>query len=215
MVKFRRRAGRAGFIELVLPRACAGCGAPGQLLCRNCRMILAQPPRRITPRADVLAPVYSCGGYGGPHREVILEMKERNNRAIRPHIAAVLRAALETLQARGEFSHRLVLVPAPTRARSARLRGGDPITQLCTASGFPTWQAVRLAPAMPDQSGLNRDDRLHNVRGNIQLVRPVPRGAEVVVVDDVITTGATLAATVDMLTFDGADVAGCVVLAAA
>ncbi|MDK8846304.1 phosphoribosyltransferase family protein [Corynebacterium sp. MSK297] len=215
MVKFRRRAGRAGFIELVLPRACAGCGAPGQLLCRNCRMILAQPPRRITPRADVLAPVYSCGGYGGPHREVILEMKERNNRAIRPHIAAVLRAALETLQARGEFSHRLVLVPAPTRARSARLRGGDPITQLCTASGFPTWQAVRLAPAMPDQSGLNRDDRLHNVRGNIQLVRPVPRGAEVVVVDDVIATGATLAATVDMLTFDGADVAGCVVLAAA
>ena len=215
MSEFRRCAGRAGFIELVLPRACAGCGAPGQLLCRNCRMILAQPPRRITPRADVLAPVYSCGGYGGPHREVILEMKERNNRAIRPHIAAVLREALETLQARGEFSHRLVLVPAPTRARSARLRGGDPITQLCTASGFPTWQAVRLAPAMPDQSGLNCDDRLHNVRGNIQLVRSVPRGAEVVVVDDVITTGATLAATVDMLTFDGADVAGCVVLAAA
>ena len=215
MSKFRRRAGRAGFIELVLPRACAGCGAPGQLLCRNCRVVLAQPPRRITPRADVLAPVYSCGGYGGPHREVILEMKERNNRAIRPHIAAVLQAALETLQARGEFSHRVVLVPAPTRARSARLRGGDPMTQLCLGSGFPVIEAVCLASSMPDQSGLNRDDRLHNVRGNVQLVRPVPRGAEVVVVDDVITTGATLAATVDTLTFAGADVAGCVVLAAA
>lgn len=215
MSNFRRHADRAGFVELVLPRSCAGCGAPGQLLCRNCRVVLAQPPRRITPRADVLAPVYSCGGYGGPHREVILEMKERNNRAIRPHIAAVLRAAVETLQARGEFSHRLTLVPAPTRTHSARLRGGDPITQLCTASGFPTRQAVRLASSMPDQSGLNRDDRLHNVRGNVQLVRSVPRGAEVVIVDDVITTGATLAATVDTLTYAGADVAGCVVLAAA
>lgn len=215
MSKFRRRAGGAGFIELVLPRRCAGCGKVGERLCRQCRKLLAQPPRRIAPKADVLAPVYACGGYGGPHREVILEMKERNNRAIRPYIAAVLRAAVETLQARGEFSHRLTLVPAPTRARSARLRGGDPITQLCTASGFPTWQAVRLASAMPDQSGLNRDDRLHNVRGNVQLVRSVPRGAEVVVVDDVITTGATLAATVDTLTYAGADVAGCVVLAAA
>lgn len=215
MSKFRRSAGRAGFIELVLPRRCAGCGKVGERLCRQCRKLLAQPPRRIAPKADVLAPVYACGAYGGPHREVILEMKERNNRAIRPYIAAVLRAAVETLQARGEFSHRLTLVPAPTRARSARLRGGDPITQLCTASGFPTWQAVRLASAMPDQSGLNRDDRLHNVRGNVQLVRSVPRGAEVVVVDDVITTGATLAATVDTLTYAGADVAGCVVLAAA
>ncbi|UQV58710.1 ComF family protein [Corynebacterium pseudodiphtheriticum] len=215
MSKFRRSAGRAGFIELVLPRRCAGCGKVGERLCRQCRKLLAQPPRRIAPKADVLAPVYACGAYGGPHREVILEMKERNNRAIRPYIAAVLRAAVETLQVRGEFSHRLTLVPAPTRARSARLRGGDPITQLCTASGFPTWQAVRLASAMPDQSGLNRDDRLHNVRGNVQLVRSVPRGAEVVVVDDVITTGATLAATVDTLTYAGADVAGCVVLAAA
>ena len=56
MSKFRRRAGRAGFIELVLPRACAGCGVPGQLLCRQCRTLLAQPPRRIAPKADVLAP---------------------------------------------------------------------------------------------------------------------------------------------------------------
>lgn len=214
MSKFRRRAGRAGFIELVLPHACAGCGAPSQLLCWNCRMVLAQPPRRIAPKADVLAPVYACGGYGGPHREVILEMKERNNRAIRPYIAAVVRAAVETLQARGEFSHRVVLVPAPTRARSARLRGGDPMTQLCLGSGFPVIEAVRLAPAMPDQSALNRDDRLYNVRGNVQLLRELPPGVEVVVIDDVLTTGATLAATVDTLVYAGADVAGCVVLAA-
>lgn len=215
MSKFRRRAGGAGFTELVLPRRCAGCGKVGERLCRQCRKLLAQPPRRIAPKADVLAPVYACAGYGGPHREVILEMKERNNRAIRPYIAAVVRAAVETLQARGEFSHRVVLVPAPTRARSARLRGGDPMTQLCLGSGFPVIEAVCLASSMPDQSGLNRDDRLHNVRGNVQLVRSVPRGAEVVVVDDVITTGATLAATVDTLTYAGADVAGCVVLAAA
>lgn len=214
MSKFRRRAGRAGFIELVLPHACAGCGAPSQLLCWNCRMVLAQPPRRIAPKADVLAPVYACGGYGGPHREVILEMKERNNRAIRPYIAAVVRAAVETLQARGEFSHRVVLVPAPTRARSARLRGGDPMTQLCLGSGVPVIEAVRLAPAMPDQSALNRDDRLYNVRGNVQLLRELPPGVEVVVIDDVLTTGATLAATVDTLVYAGADVAGCVVLAA-
>ena len=211
MSKFRRNEGhstrglvvRTGFVELVLPRRCAGCGKAGERLCRQCRKLLAQPPRRIAPKA------------GGPHREVILEMKERNNRAIRPYIAAVVRAAVETLQARGEFSHRVVLVPAPTRARSARLRGGDPMTQLCLGSGFPVIEAVRLAPAMPDQSALNRDDRLHNVRGNVQLLRELPPGVEIVVIDDVLTTGATLAATVDTLIYAGADVAGCVVLAAA
>lgn len=223
MSKFRRNEEhstrglvvRTGFVELVLPRRCAGCGKAGERLCRQCRKLLAQPPRRIAPKAGVLAPVYACGGYGGPHREVILEMKERNNRAIRPYIAAVVRAAVETLQARGEFSHRVVLVPAPTRARSARLRGGDPMTQLCLGSGFPVIEAVRLAPAMPDQSALNRDDRLHNVRGNVQLLRELPPGVEIVVIDDVLTTGATLAATVDTLIYAGAAVAGCVVLAAA
>ena len=202
-----------GIGELLLPRRCAGCAEPGHLLCPVCWLALASPPFRHTPAAATHAPVFALGPYADPHRSVILAMKEHNNLAVRRHIGAVVDAALTYLEARGEIPPGTHLVPAPTRPRAARARGGDPVEALCRATGRPTHGVLTLADRTRDQGSLDESARRRNLQGMVSIAA-VP-AQRVVVVDDVVTTGATLQASVEKLLAHGGDVAACLVIAAA
>nr|VDG62543.1 DNA utilization protein GntX [Streptococcus thermophilus] len=201
------------FGELILPRRCAGCGGHGHLLCPVCRHQLASPPFRHSPNMTAHVPVYALGPYADPHRGVVLAMKEHNNVAVRRHVGAVIAAALDYLEARGDIPAGIHLVPAPTRPRSARARGGDPVTAICAASGRPTHAVLALPDRLADQAGLDESGRRRNLQGNV-ILTGVPR-QPVVVVDDVVTTGATLQSSVEKLMASGASVAACLVLCAA
>ncbi|AGF71758.1 hypothetical protein A605_03735 [Corynebacterium halotolerans YIM 70093 = DSM 44683] len=156
-------------------------------------------------------PVHALGPYAETHRSVIIAMKERGNLAVRRPLGAVLAAAVAHLQARGELPADLRLVPAPTRPRSARLRGGDHVTDLCRASGLPVVPALRHRRDVADQVGLDAASRRRNLAGRVELIaRPA---APVLLVDDVVTTGSTLAASVETLVAAGGNVAGALVLA--
>ena len=199
--------------DLLFPRQCAGFRTPGEKLCQRCQKQLLSPPFRVTPRVPVHVPVYALGTYSDPHRGVILAMKERKNLAVRREIGAVLGAMLLRLEANGELAECSALVPAPTRPSSARDRGGDPVAGVCRFSGRTVHNVLRLAEDTPDQGALSEAGRRRNLQGNVFL-DSVPSGP-LVVVDDVVTTGATLQASVEILLAHGADVRGCVVLAAA
>lgn len=166
-------------------------------------------------------PVYALAPYAGAHRSVVLAMKERRNVAVRRHVGAVLGAALTHLGARGDLPPSYVLVPAPTRRRSARLRGGDPVEQFCRASGHPTVPALRLEAGAADQSELGAEERRRNLAGAVRLVeagveklRARP-GLPVVLVDDVVTTGATLTTSSERLIAAGVTVVAAVVICSA
>lgn len=201
--------------ELLLPRRCAGCGDSGYLLCPTCRTALASPPRRAFPPTSPHVPVFALGPYDGAHRSVVLAMKERSNLAVRRHVGAVLEATLNFLEARGEIPYGCALVPAPTRASSARARGGDPVKAMCDATSRTVLPILLLDAHVTDQSELDAAARRANLAGAVQL-RPPPSAADpsvrCVVVDDVVTTGATLQASVEKLLAHGIDVAGCVTI---
>lgn len=198
-------------MDLLLPRRCAGCTIPGETLCPRCRHRLRRPPQRVFPPVDTHVPVFSLGEYAGTHRGVVLAMKERGNLAVRRPVGAVLAAAVLHLQVRGELPEAVTLVPAPTRARSARLRGGDHITDLCRASGLPVTAALRHAPTVADQVGLDASSRRRNLAGRVRLTaRPA---SPVLLVDDVVTTGSTVAASAETLISAGGTVVGALVLA--
>ena len=135
-------------------------------------------------------------------------------------MGAVVAAGIEYLRARGDIPETALLVPAPTRASSARSRGGDPVTALCESavSRLPGWralQALATSESSADQSELTAGERADNMRAAV-LLRPCAQqltGQSVVLVDDVVTTGATLRASAARIRAVGGDVAGAIVLA--
>ena len=210
----------SGLGELVIPRSCAGCGAPGDVLCGPCREKLRATPRLISHRPRTVGmPVFALGPYDRMRRSLIVAMKEYNNQTVRAYVGAVLAAALRYLHARGEIPHDLVLVPAPTRVRSARQRSGDPVLHMCehaarTLAETPgaglrvqVLACLRIRSSAADQSRLDADARWENMAHAIELrpsSRAQLRGAHVVLVDDVVTTGATLAASASTVRGAGA-----------
>ncbi|WP_254653902.1 ComF family protein, partial [Corynebacterium accolens] len=183
--------------ELIFPRACAGCRAPGHVLCPQCREHLRQPPYLVSRPQLLGAPVFALGPYSDIRRNIVISMKEQGNREVRDYIGAVVAAGVAHLAARGEIPRELCLVPAPTRRRSARMRGGDPVTAMCQGAarrqqGLRVREALVMGADTADQSELNAQDRWANLQGRVGISAPVG-GEQALLVDDVITTGATLA----------------------
>ena len=77
--------------ELIFPRACAGCRAPGHVLCPQCREHLRQPPYLVSRPRLLGAPVFALGPYSDIRRNIVINMKEQGNREVRDYIGAVVR----------------------------------------------------------------------------------------------------------------------------
>ncbi|MFI5777776.1 ComF family protein [Nocardia sp. NPDC051570] len=186
-------------LDLILPRQCGGCGAPGTDWCVICAESLAGPPIRARPRADPGVPCWALGRYRGPLRRAVVAAKEQGRRDLAVPLGAALARGLDGLRDR---ERPLVLVPAPSRGAAARRRGGDPVTRSVRVAG--SWlDDCRIAPILRmrrgvrDSVGLGASAREHNLRGRIVVsADSLPdalrsSNAEVVLVDDVLTTGAT------------------------
>lgn len=201
-------------LDLVLPLECGGCGAPSTRWCAACaRQLAVKPdqPHLITPRVDPGVPVLSLGRYAGARREAIVALKEHGRADLIDPLAAVLRSGLHNLLTWGLIATPLTIVPAPTRRSAARRRGGDPVTRMARAAtvghhGVDVVQALRLRALVRDSVGLSGADRQRNIAGRVKVVKPV--SGNVLVVDDIVTTGATAGESVRMLGLAGAHVAG-------
>ncbi len=154
-------------------------------------------PHLITPRLDPGVPVFSLGRYAGARRHALVAAKERGRADLLGPLGDALHAALRNLLTWGLIDAPLTLVPAPTRRSSARRRGGDPVTRLAAhaARGLPGVTVVpslRLAPFTRDSVGLSSAARQANIAGRVRPTRGIGGIAgDVVLVDDIVTTGAT------------------------
>ena len=167
----------------------------------------ADEPMVITPRLDPGVPVFSLGRYAGPRRAAIIAMKEHGRTDLIAPLAAAVSAGVSRLATWGIVDVPLTVVPAPTRGSAARRRGGDPVTSLARAAGLPdvaVVSALRLRALTRDSVGLSPGQRQRNIAGRVKLRKHV-RG-EVLLIDDVVTTGATACESVRVLHTAGAHV---------
>lgn len=206
-------------LDLVLPLQCGGCGAPSTRWCAACASALAvraEDPHLVSPRLDPGVPVFSLGRYAGPRRTAVIALKEHGRTDLIRPLADAVGTGVAHLLTWGLLDVPLTLVPAPTRRSSARRRGGDPVTRMARAAvadlpGVTVVPALRTRAFAADSVGLSTGDRQRNIASRVKVVRPV--AGEVLVVDDIVTTGATAAESVRVLRTTGARVAAVLVVA--
>jgi predicted amidophosphoribosyltransferase len=211
-------------LDLVLPLECGGCGAPATHWCDACAQQLdvgPDQPHVVSPRIDPRVPVFALGRYAGARRQAIVAMKDHGRADLIAPLAHALAVGVHRLLAWGMVQTPLTMVPAPTRRSAARRRGGDPVTRLTTAAvaGHPeitVVPALRLKASARDSVGLGTAARERNIAGRVVLRnQPLPETGEVLVVDDIVTTGATARESVRILRTAGMRVTGVLALAAA
>ena len=212
-------AGRA--LDLALPASCAGCRREGTPLCGECLPALdarldAQPGVPIGLPADLPAPLLQlewCAPFTGVTRRALHALKyDGERRLVRPLGAAVARRWARVGVA-GD-----VLVPVPASPDRVRDRGYDQAALIAAEVGrglrMPMAPALARTRATTAQFDLDRAARATNLGGAFAVRETAGiAGRWVVLVDDVVTTGATLAACATALLEGGARAVSAVAVA--
>ncbi|WP_335939099.1 ComF family protein [Streptomyces sp. PTD5-9] len=199
---------------LVLPVSCAGCGTPRVELCERCGAELCgRAPRRARPAPEPpgLPVVHAAAAYEDAVRAVLLAHKERGALGLAGALGRALAAAVRAGAGRGTTTGRprevgpLLLVPVPSARRAVAARGHDPTRRIALAAAGELRRggvAARVVPvlrqrrAVADQAGLGARQRLANLAGALEVVPGGERllaDGRAVLVDDLMTTGASLA----------------------
>ena len=185
-----------------MPPACAGCGRSGALLCDGCLGRLSPPFRAddcfVAPDAgvvigDSLTLALAAFAYAGPMRRTLAALKYTGATRLAPVLARASLPALQTLVA---VAGSAVLVPVPVHIERRRVRGYNQAEliarELAKGSRLAASPLLRRVRPTTKQHQLDRSSRLANLRGAFAVTDGLPVPPIAILVDDIITTTATL-----------------------
>ncbi len=202
--------GARSLLDMLLPPRCLarGCDQGGTWLCDACIALATPTPDQACPtcleartrggpcvRCSVERPAireaHAVGKHVGPLRDALIALKYRGRTCVAPRLAELMANPVRPLADRSD----VIVVPVPSHPRRVRRRGVD-VPRLLARSIAPlgTWEfapdALQRVRNTPTQVGLDRASRAANVAGAF-AAQGLPSGHLVLLVDDVLTTGAT------------------------
>ena len=203
-----------GLVDLLLPPACAGCGRFGHLVCDACLAgfraasapddrFAASDPGTIVGEALELA--IAAFAHDGSLRRALQRLKYGGSGRLAVPLAAAAAPALDALTG---MCGPLPLVPVPVHAARERQRGYNQAAlladALATEARLPVRDILQRSRATLRQHGLGKAARLHNLRGAFSLRDGARVPPQLILVDDILTTSATLEACAQVLRDAGA-----------
>lgn len=188
--------------DLALGRCCAGCDRPGVRLCPECLCELEPHVRFHTRlRLDEIAPgvglsIFVPLHYSGVRRHVLYRFKDHGDFSVAPFLATALSTVLDETATRIGVVPR-VAVPIPSRRAASARRGFSPALSLLQRAAPRTTPRLRIATLLVDErrgrgdKALGGADRRASVAGAFRVRGRIVE-SPVILVDDVVTTGATM-----------------------
>jgi ComF family protein len=203
-------------VSLIAPHECLGCKSEGSLLCSDCQSRIPAIPERcykcfaLSPesltcskcrRTSPLTSVQAATSYGGLTKDLTWKLKFH-------HAQAAVNPMAKLMTGRLLFEVDGLLVPIPTATSRVRQRGYDQAELLCRAVSRQTAVPYRMLLQRHGQSrqvGTTKAERIEHLANAFRV--PAPQtvvGRHIVLVDDVLTTGATLESAARVLKRAGA-----------
>lgn len=200
------RLALADALALAFPVECAGCGVLDVALCDACRAELHPD----VLRRELPGGLTVCSGlvFDDAPARVIRALKEEGRTGLARALAPALAEAVRSSHCPAGTA----IVPIPTSNAAMRRRGYRVVDLVARRAGLRPIPKLRVARASGDQRALGRADRRRNVEGTFAAVDA--EGWVVLLIDDVVTTGATLTEAARMLRAAGAIVVGAATVAA-
>ena len=191
-------------LDLVFPPHCASCGKADELWCARCRQLLASYPlHRLERRLNPNLVVVSTGTHSGILRTAIHAYKYEGVMDLAIPLAQRM---MDTFSTSGSYVD--AIIPVPIHKERRRQRGYNQAELLAEQIAYRV-----NVPSMPDilvryrdtasQVNLSAHERQQNVKDAFFVLKPV-QSQRFLLVDDVVTTGATLIACAEALIAAGA-----------
>lgn len=195
----------ARLASLVAPPFCWGCGVdalPGQPLCGGCRRELRWLGPEVVALDGVV--VWAPVAYDGPAKSLVRGLKYRGAPGLADSMAAQMAAGAPPEL----IAPQTALVPVPLHPARRRRRGFNQAERIAAAlarrTGLQVSDCLVRAGSARHQVGSGRAERLEGAGGEVRAAESLPAPRSALLVDDVVTTGSTLAASAHALRAAGA-----------
>lgn len=172
--------------QLIFPQRCIGCMQLGPTICSQCR--LSWHPHIYRTHVDNLL-VTSSILYSPIAARILVAAKESNQRSADILIIDAIRHILENFK--GDTAN-LTFIPMPSSRYAMRKRGRNFMEFVCEELDISYSNILFHQRRVQDQSGLNAQERRLNLVGAFALEKSVRIYGDIVLIDDVVTTGSTL-----------------------
>jgi predicted amidophosphoribosyltransferase len=204
--------------EIIFPERCIVCRTLGVALCIQCRrswnhnVYMTEIAHGDTQKLSVISSV----PYSSISSKILLAAKESHIKSADQFVSQAITHSIHNARARMRFDY---LVPIPSRKSAARKRGRQFIEEMTVEASklfsLPILNPLKHVRQVRDQSGLDSKARWNNLEGSLVADTKLVHSVKALLVDDLVTTGATLNEAARALRYAGIEVSGAVTAAVA
>lgn len=222
--------------KILLPRGCAGCNKPDEILCDTCKNSLSNIYSKDFPGSEY-GKLYACGLYENDVRKAILLWKDHNDvECDTPFSNLISSLALNVISNSGlkitntssntttrsrrsssKHSAEILIIPMPSSKKSSRKRGRKHVLPLAKAiaSNLKNNKInARVCCAIQMRKNVsNKSVQTYGIKGRAErtthafnVTKSLVKGKKVIIVDDIVTSGSTMTNCAISLRKSGAEV---------